>query len=220
MIEAVIFDMDGLLIDSEPFWREAELKVFPSVGIDITEDMWKETIGIRLNEVIDHWYSRFPWDVEQVSKKELEDKISDHVIELIYHKGARMKGVGDILDFFKKQNVKMALASSSDFKMVETVIDKLELQNYFEVIHSAELEEYGKPHPAVYLTTAKKLGVSPQHCLALEDSVNGLISAKAARMKCVVVPGDSMSNDKRFGLADVILPSLSGFTKEVWLQLK
>lgn len=220
MIEAVIFDMDGLLIDSEPFWLEAQREIFPLVGIRMTEEMWKETLGTRNKEVVELLYAKHPWDLNRISLKELDDKIAEYVIDSIYRKGKEMKGVGELMSFLREQKVKTALASSSDFRVIGAVIDKLNLQDYFEVAHSAEREDYGKPHPAVYLTTAKKLGVPPRNCLALEDSVNGLISAKAARMKCVVVPGDSMRNDKRLGLADAILPSLCDFTEEVWLQLK
>lgn len=219
MIEAVIFDMDGLLIDSEPFWREAELQVFPEVGITITEEMWKETIGIRLNEVIDRYYAMFPWNLEKFSKREVENRISDHVIDLIYQKGVRMEGVGEILDFFQKKPVKMALASSSDFKIIDAILDKLELRSYFGVIHSAEAEPFGKPHPAVYISTSQKLNIAPLHCLAFEDSINGLLSAKSARMKCVAVPGDSLKNDKRLGIADVVLSSLADFDEEIWQSL-
>lgn len=220
MIEAVIFDMDGLLIDSEPFWLEAQREMLPMVGIRMTEDMWKETLGIRNKEVTELLYAKQPWDLNRISLEELDDKIAEHVIDSIYRKGKAMEGVGELLSFFREQNVKTALASSSDFRVIDAVIDKLNLQDSFEVVHSAETEDYGKPHPAVYLTTAKKLGVAPLNCLAIEDSLNGLISAKAARMKCVVVPGNPISNDKRFGLADIILPSLGEFTEEVWFRLK
>jgi len=220
MIEAVIFDMDGLLIDSEPYWLEAQREMLPSVGIRMTDDMWKETLGIRNKEVVKLLYAKHPWDLNRISLEDLDDKIAEHVINSINRKGEAMEGVGELLSFFREQNVKTALASSSDFRVIDAVIDKLNLQDSFEVVHSAETEDYGKPHPAVYLTTAKKLGIAPLNCLALEDSVNGLISAKAARMKCMVVPGNPIINDKRFGLADIILHSLSEFTEEVWLQLK
>lgn len=220
MIEAVIFDMDGLLIDSEPFWLEAQREMLPRVGIRMTDDMWKETLGIRNKEVVKLLYAKHPWDLNRISLEDLDDKIAEYVIDSINRKGEAMEGVGELLSFFREQNVKTALASSSDFRVIDAVLDKLNIQDSFEVVHSAETEEYGKPHPAVYLTTAKKLGIAPLNCLALEDSVNGLISAKAARMKCVVVPGNPISNDKRFGLADVILPSLSEFTEKVWLRLK
>ena len=220
MIEAIIFDMDGLLIDSEPFWLEAQREIFPLVGIQITDDMWKESLGIRNKEVIELLYAKYPWDLNRISQKDLDDKIVAYVIDLIYRKGKAMDGVGEILSFFRKRKVKMALASSSDFRMIDAVIDKLNLQDSFAVVHSAEAEEYGKPHPAVYIATARKLSVAPFHCLAIEDSINGLISAKSARMKCVMVPGDSLKNDKRLGMADVVLTSLRDFDDTVWVQFR
>ena len=216
MIEAVIFDMDGLLIDSEPFWLEAQREMFPLVGIRITDDVWKETLGIRNKEVIDLWYTKKPWDLNRISKRELDDKIVNYVIDLIYRKGEPMEGVGEILAFFQKQKVKTALASSSDFKRIDAVIDRLKLHEYFEVIHSAEAEQYGKPHPAVFSSTAKKLNVLPSRCLVIEDSLNGLLAAKAAQMKCIIVPGDSLRNDPRLDKADIVLNSLLEFDEFVW----
>jgi sugar-phosphatase len=218
MIEAVIFDMDGLLIDSEPFWLEAQRKIFPLAGIQITDDMWKETLGIRNKEVVEMLYAKYPWDLNRISQEELDDKIVEYVIDLIYRKGKAMEGVGEILSFFRKQKVKIALASSSDFRMIDAVIDKLNLQDYFEVVHSAEAEQYGKPHPAVFISTARKLRAVPSHCLAIEDSINGLLSAKSARMKCAMIPGESLKNDRRLGMADAVLTSLRDFDDAVWSQ--
>lgn len=84
------------------------------------------------------------------------------------------------------------------------------------MVHSAEAEPYGKPHPAVYLSTAARLGVAPARCLALEDSLNGLIAAKAARMRCVAVPERP---DPRFALADLVLPGLAHLEERAWERL-
>ncbi len=102
----------------------------------------------------------------------------------------------------------MALASASYFKLINATLNKLELRDQFNVIHSAEIEPYGKPHPGIFLTTAKNLGVDPEFCLVFEDSLNGVIAAKAARMKCVCVPDPAFRNDTRFSIADIILNSL------------
>jgi len=219
MIRAVIFDMDGLLIDSEPFWKEAEMQVFPSLGIPLNDGMWKETIGIRIDEVIDHYYHKFPWDLQRFPKLEVKNRIEDHLIRLIFREGAAMNGVGGTLEFFRRKAIPLALASSSDMRIINAVLKKLQLAHYFQVIYSAETEKYGKPHPAVYLATAEKLGIPPPRCLAFEDSINGLISAKAARMKCVAVPNAALRGDKRLGIADLVLDSLAEFTEAKWREL-
>ena len=96
------------------------------------------------------------------------------------------------------------------------MVDKFNLREKFDVIYSAEEEEFGKPHPGVYITTARKLQLLPEECLAIEDSVNGVLSAKAAKMKCIAVPEDAARNDRRFAIADIVLDSLADLDAEVW----
>jgi len=217
MIKAVIYDMDGVLIDSEPFWRQAEVESFKSVGVFITKEMCYQTTGLRIDEVVAFWYQKMPW--EGVSQSEVADLILKNVIELVEKKGQAKEGVLESLEFIKKQNVKLALASSSALVLIKTVIAKLGIQNYFEIVHSAEFESYGKPHPDVYLTAAKKLDIEPRFCVAIEDSVNGIISAKAAKMKCVAVPENGQEGDRRLGIADAVISSLNGINDSLWEKL-
>jgi sugar-phosphatase len=86
MIEAIIFDMDGLLIDSEPLWQEAEQRVFATVGLNLTNEQTTETTGLRVDEVIDYWFVRFPWNEENISKKQLDVNIVEEVKNLIREK--------------------------------------------------------------------------------------------------------------------------------------
>ena len=210
MIECVIFDMDGTLIDSEPHWRTAEKKVFKSVGIDLTDKMLSSTIGMRCDEVVKHWHNIHPWDTKTLKQVEIE--LLAIVQELVEKDGKAMEGVYDILDFFMNKQIPLALASSSPLGIIQSVVDHLELSKYFKVTASAEFEEYGKPHPAVFIATANYMRVEPKNCLVFEDSVNGVLAAKAALMKCVAVPDHIPADDKRFGIADLIIPSLAQFT--------
>ncbi|MBC6418334.1 MAG: HAD-IA family hydrolase [Prochloron sp. SP5CPC1] len=91
------------------------------------------------------------------------------------------------------------------------------LTDTFDIVASAEVEEFGKPHPAVYLTAARGLGIQPSHCVALEDSLRGVMSAKAARMRCIAVPEPEQQQDSRFEIANVTLPSLKSITRP-WLE--
>ena len=121
------------------------------------------------------------------------------------------------LEFFQQQNVKIALASSSSYTLIEVVLNQLGIYEDFRVICSATEEEYGKPHPSVYLTTAKKLQVLREECLVLEDSLNGVLAAKAARMICIAIP-ESNDSDK-FAIADLKLKTLHDIEAGVWQQL-
>jgi beta-phosphoglucomutase-like phosphatase (HAD superfamily) len=120
---------------------------------------------------------------------------------------------------FRSKGLPMAVASSSDLKIINAVMDKFEISGYFNVIHSAEFEDYGKPHPAIYLTTAKKLGVLPNECLAIEDSLNGLRSAIAAGTKTAAVPDVKFFNNSEFDIADMKLGSLEELNEEKLSEL-
>ena len=212
MIKAVIFDMDGLLIDSEPLWREACIKVFTKLNVPLTIKRAQETMGLRVDEVVEHWYALYPWG--NLEKEKVVAEIVDAVINLIKSKGEMMEGVHEIIDLFESQHMPMAIASSSSVAIINTVLDKINVREKMKVIHSAEHEPYGKPHPGVYITTAEKLGFLPTECLAFEDSPNGVLSAKSAKMKCVAVPELSSKNDKRILIADLVLNSLLDFKLE------
>lgn len=217
MIKAVIFDMDGLLIDSEPLWRESEIIVFGKVGLRLDHHLCLQTMGLRVDAVVDYWYARQPW--ENVSNKEIEDSIIDEVVERILHRATPKEGVDSAINFVQSKRARVALASSSSYRIIRAVLDKFDLNEKFEVISSAEDEEYGKPHPGVYLTTARQLQVKPAECLAIEDSFNGVKAAKEAGMRCIAVPDEIARGDSRFDLADVVLNSLSEIDDGVWSRL-
>ena len=216
-IKAVIFDMDGLLIDSEPFWRISEIAAFKKLGYNFTDEMCQQTMGYRTDEVVQYWFEKMPW--KNRSLKEVEHDIIQGVQELIQKEGKSLPGVISILNFFKNKGLKLALASSSNMYLINAVISKLEIEQYFDEICSAEHESYGKPHPAVFITVANKLGVEPQNCLVFEDSLMGTIAAKAAKMKCVAIPDSDGQNNIQFSIADLQLKSLEEFTASHWQNL-
>ncbi len=219
MIKAVIFDIDGVIIDSEPFWKEAEIKIFNSLGVPLTEQMCDSTTGMRLVDVTILWHEKYPWDLKKDPLEKVNGDIVEALISLIKQKGELSKGVTELLDFFKAKDLPMAVASSSDQKIIDAVLDKLNIRKYFKVIHSAEFEEYGKPHPAIYLTTAKKLDVEPTECLAIEDSFNGVVAAVAARMKTAAYPEKTNFYNPKFAIADLKFRTLKDFTEEEFSKL-
>lgn len=209
MIKAAIFDMDGLLIDSEPFWRKAEIESFKEVGIHLTENDCRETMGYRLNEVVALWYSRKPW--VGASVQEVEDSILKRVSEYIESEGEPMQGALEAIEICRKAGLKTAIASSSSMSLINSVVKRFNLQNSFDCIHSAENEEFGKPHPAVFISTAKKLGVEPNECTVFEDSFHGIIAALAAKMKAIAVPDFENYNSHNFDIAHLKIKSLKEF---------
>lgn len=177
--DAVIFDMDGVLIDSEPLWKIAMEEVFASVGCSLTRKDFQKTVGLRIDEVISYWYNAIGW--EEYSPKEVESKIVNRMVELIQENGDPLPGVLDTLTYLQDQGMKIGLGTSSYTILIETVLSTLSITDAFCVTHSAEDEEFGKPHPAVYLSVAKELDVQPNKCLVIEDSLNGIISGRAAK---------------------------------------
>ena len=210
--------MDGLLIDSEPIWREVQRDVFEKMGILLSDEEMRETTGLRGNETIEFFYHRHPWTGR--SCKEVENEIVEKVIETVREKGVPHDGVKDVLEFVKAKGVKVAVASSSSMHIIKSILGHLDLEKYFDALYSAEFEEFGKPHPAVYLTSAKMLNIPVGNCLAFEDSFNGLLAAKAARMKCVCVPDELLRGSAKLGIADVVLPTLAGFDERVWEKVQ
>lgn len=212
---AMIFDMDGLLIDSEPLWQQAEVEIFNSIGIPLNHSMSAETTGLRIDEVVKYWSVKFP--EIPINHPQMIKRIIDRMKELIITIGQPLPGAIEVVQLCQKMNLSLAMATSSSMVLVTVVLQKLELINVFDVIASAEVEKFGKPHPAVYLTTSDRLGINPTKCIAFEDSINGIISAKAAKMKCVAIPAPEQREDPRFALADLTLNSLTEINQD-WLE--
>lgn len=211
--DAVIYDMDGVIIDSEPFWRQAEIKVFQTVGLNLTEADCMKTTGFRFDEVVDFWYHQQPWQGKTV--QQIHDEVIDEMESAITHHAHEMKGVHASLEFFKNNGLRIALASSSAMRLIKATVKKLKIEHYFESLSSAEHEKYGKPHPAVFLRAAERMELKPERCLVIEDSFNGVLAAKSAKMKCIAIPDVHGQNDIRFSIADWKLKSLDEINPEL-----
>jgi HAD superfamily hydrolase (TIGR01509 family) len=208
-VGAVVFDLDGLLIDSEPFWRRAEIEVFARVGLQLTELDVRQTMGLRIDDAVRHWWERSPWD--GMAPVEVERAITARVAEFIESEGMPMPGAMEVIDLCHHRSIPMAICSGSYAMVIEAAMDQLGITASMSAWHSAEWEVLGKPHPGTYLTTASKLGVDPTACLAFEDSFHGAISAKAARMRVVAVPEPAALDSPRWGFCDLVLGSLESF---------
>jgi sugar-phosphatase len=210
-LNTVIFDMDGVLIDSEPLWSEAANEVFESYGKKLTAKEFELTTGLRTSEFVSWWLRDYHFDETELEKA--GEKIVELVIDKIKAKGQPLPGIQHIFNFFHDRKFKIGLATSSPLSVVETVCNLLGIGDYIEVKTSAEHLEYGKPHPQVYLNCAAELKSSPLECICFEDSINGMIAVKAARMKCVVVPIQSQLKDERWSIADLKITSLKNFSE-------
>lgn len=212
-IRAAIFDMDGLLIDSEPLWDRGEHEVLSELGVDFTRrHELPDTRGLRIDLVVDLWFGQQPWTGPD--RATVVERIISRVIALVEETRPLLPGVHEAVALCKAQGLKVGLASASPLYMLEKVLTMFDLRDQFDALASADKLDYSKPHPQVYLNCAAQLGVSPLNCVALEDSVNGMIASKAARMRSIVVPAAESQLDPRFSLADIKLSSLESLTRE------
>ena len=203
--------MDGLLIDSEPLWTQAATEVFEYYGKKLSPADFASTTGLRTSEFVSWWLRDYKFDNTELEKAAAN--IVELVIKKIRLQGKAMPGLEYIFDFFYSRGYKIGLATSSPMSVTDTVTKMLGIDNYLQAKTSAEKMEYGKPHPQVYLDCAKALKSSPLECICFEDSVNGMIAAKAARMKCVVVPIYSQQKDEKWSIADLKISSLKNFSE-------
>ena len=201
--------MDGLLLDTEPLWGESMLRIAGKHGIPITQDRFKETTGLRIYEVTEYWSIKYPW--QGAAHDSVAEEILDDIIDTSKQKGKVLAGVLTALQLLKENHFKIGLASSSPTRMIHALVEHFGILDYFDRITSADEVELGKPHPAVFLKCAQQLGSKPMECVVLEDSVNGVIAGKAARMKVIAVPDELHFDDPRFSIADLKLTSLDDF---------
>ncbi len=206
---AVIFDMDGIIIDSEPLWKQAEKEVFSAIGVQIKEELANITASLTTKEVTKYWYNYMPWKGKSLDK--VENEVIDLVGHLIKRDGKAIEGIKELLDFFQQKEFKIGLATNSPFKLIPVVLNKIGIADYFDVISSSEFEEEGKPNPAVYLTTAKKLNIKPENCIVFEDSLSGVTAAKKAHMKTVALCPKGEFETEKYDLADLKLTALNSF---------
>lgn len=217
MIKAVIFDMDGLLVDSEPLWRKAEVTPFKNIGVAPTKTQVHQLLGRGVHAYVAHFYREQPWEGSSVD--EVVQQIIDNQVDLLQRESVLKPGVLQTLKLCKKAGLRLAVASSSPNRIIDTVVDSLKIRQYFDRIYSGVNEAYGKPHPGVFITTAGLLHVQPYNCLVFEDAPSGVLAAKAARMQCVAVPEPNVKNHPFIRIADLIIDSLEEFNAAMLVSL-
>ena len=210
MLKAVIFDMDGLLIDSEPYWEEVEIEVFGRLGVPMTLELKQDTVGIRTKDIVKHWHEQYPWDYYSVD--EVVDQIIQEMCRKVEADPRVLPGARDVIDFFEKKNIRLAIASSSPYKLIYTGIKAFGVDR-FEVLHSGVDEEFGKPDPATYLSTLKKLNLNAEECVVFEDSVNGFKAGYTSGIRTIAVPEEHNYNNTSFDKAYLKLRSLKEFSE-------
>lgn len=202
--KAVIFDMDGVLIDSEVYWFDAEREFFRARGLEFTKDLQLHMQGRSESETAVWLKKEFGWSDTPEEIEEQRRKMSESVYTDKCHP---LPGVFDVIKVIKTGGLKTAVVSSSSLQRINIIIGRFGWEGYFDHIISAEEKKTpGKPAPDIYIYASNVLETKPTNCLVFEDSLNGVKSAKSAGMYCVGVADPRWSNFN-LGDADLIISS-------------
>lgn len=199
--KAVIFDMDGVLVDSEELWKRAEYEVFTSLGVKISDELCCLTQSMTTAEVTAFWFQRYPW--QKPGLVEAESRVVSKVIELIEAEQCGIQGVKAFIEKLRYQQFKIGLATNSPERIIPFVLNKLGVSHLFDAICSADNVSKGKPNPEIYLLAAKKLNLPPGSCIAIEDSLTGIVAAKNTGMTTVAFTNGNKNLD--FEIADWVI---------------
>ena len=212
-LKAIIFDMDGLLVDTETYWQKAEIEAFSEIGVALTVEDCKLAMGLRCDEAVGFFLERFDL---RLDVPHMVSVIEAKVIAMAEKKPQVLPGVIQATELFRRLGFKLAVCSSSSSRVIHGVLRAAGLLDTFEILVSAEKEAYGKPHPAVYLSALKTLDIRHFEALVFEDSIFGIVAAKAAKIPVVAVPNVLPRTDPRFGIADTMIDSMHE-VNEPWL---
>jgi HAD superfamily hydrolase (TIGR01509 family) len=213
MKKAVIFDMDGVIINSEDIWKDMLIAFFAEHGGEYTWEMRAKLMGSNNEE-----WSRFiketlrlgdDWPLERVTKT-----IYERGVELYATRLQLMPGFIGLITRIRAKGLKTGLASGSTIEVITEVFDRFDLYQYFDVMLSSDSVEHSKPAPDVFLEVARQLHVQPEDCTGIEDSPNGVASILAAGMKCIAVPDAWVHEHPTFQKAHIIRQTLAEVTLE------
>lgn len=191
---AIIFDMDGLLVDSEVMWAAVETEMVRERGREYTHAEREQLIGLRLDEFSEKLIALLGFDE---SPKAFEQELIDRMLERIPTLTRPQPGAPELVQYVHEKGIPTAIASSSPISIIDAIVASQGWQHIFTTRISADTVGRGKPAPDVYLKTADVLGVNPADCLALEDSPNGARAAVGAGMTCFAVPDRSHNLDEQ-----------------------
>ena len=206
-LKGFVFDMDGLMFDTERLVYEIWKEMLGERGLVLTLEDFKQTVGKRKQEVQNYYFNKFGsdfpyWELSQIGRNRYLDYIQANGIPV-------KKGLNEILEAIKSRGGRIAMATSTSRKTAEINIENAGVAEYFDVLVCGDDVKNGKPHPEVFLTAAQRLGLQPQECAAFEDSINGIKSAHAAGMVTVMVPDLIQPTEEVLPMIDCLYEDLS-----------
>lgn len=205
-IKAVIFDLDGTLVDSMWIWKDIDIEFLSQYGIELPSDLQDCIEGMSFTETATYMKERFrlPTSVEEI--KSIWNKMA---YEKYLNEVPLKEGVLEFLIYLKNNNIKTGIATSNSVELVKTVIKKHEIDKYFDAVHTSCEVAKGKPAPDIYEFVASKLGVEPEDCLVFEDVIQGIMAGKSAKMTVCAIDDEFSKHqlEQKIELADHIITS-------------
>ncbi|MFZ2189545.1 MAG: HAD family phosphatase [Candidatus Magasanikiibacteriota bacterium] len=204
-IRAIIYDMDGLLVDSMIHWLDFDRENFGKYGVELTPEIVRQLTGGSGKE-------NAKWIRENLIPSYTEEDYlsirNEWMINVYKELTKLMPGAEKLVKYGREKGLKQAIASGAPLTVIDIVVERFDFGDHMDEFISADhVEHVGKPDPAIFLHTAKKLGVKPEECVVFEDAENGVVAAKRAGMKCIAVPDPRWSFGD-FSQADLIVGSL------------
>jgi HAD superfamily hydrolase (TIGR01509 family) len=204
--QAVIFDMDGLLVDSEPVWHSVETAMLQARGKSWAYEIQKDLIGMRMS---DFWTRMCSAYQLTEAPDELIAEATHRMVTMVPEQAIPRPGANELIAYFHERAVPMAIASSSPMAIIDSVVESRGWSGSFQIWVSGDEVAHGKPAPDIYLETARRIGCSPRDILTLEDSRNGARAAVAAGMICYAVPDPTHNSPADFeGVTPHVFDSL------------
>jgi len=209
-MKAIIFDMDGLMVDSERLYQQAQVEITRQFNKTLPEKIRLTMMGRKPLESMKIFVDAL--DIPTDAEKLLE--MRNDIMRVKYKNDlVPLPGLAHIIDAFYGK-LKLAISTGAQEEFLDIVVDRLGIRNKFDVLQASDEIEQGKPHPEIYLRTCKKLGLKPGECIVLEDSLNGVLAGKGAGCYVIAVPSE-YTKDENFSSADFIADDLLGAAKQI-----
>lgn len=204
MIKGIIFDMDGVLVDSEPIYHEFEYNFFRNLGADITPDYLFRFVGSSMSDTINSICDEF--NITVIPRESILSTFSQGVL-LIYSQNPKLKlcpGIIDWLEYIKSSGYPAVVASSTYEEKIKVCFERFNLSKYFNAIISGDQVTKSKPDPEIFIKACRSLGFRPEECIVIEDSERGIVAAKSAGCKCIGYLNEGR-NTQNISCADIVI---------------
>jgi HAD superfamily hydrolase (TIGR01509 family) len=204
---AVIFDLDGVLADSEPWWNQIDAKLLAEYGVSYRGEYHRNVLGVSYRLAVEFYKNAFHISA---SVEELMRRRGEIATDFFANRVGLFPSAKTTLEQLREMKLQLAVATSSVSASARPFLERTGIRSLFSVVVTGDEVQQGKPHPEIYLRAAKKLGISPEACLVIEDALAGIAAAKAAKIRVAAIPDTRFVDPREYEMkADYVLGSLS-----------